>query len=67
MCLSVWVDLVGNLWKKVGKIINSWHFRGLDFSVMASVSILAITWPFLIRFELFKLLVKLDFKEHQTS
>ena len=28
---------------KVGKIINSGHFRGLDFSVMASVSILAIT------------------------
>ena len=29
--------------EKVGKIISSWHFRGLDFSVMASVSILAIT------------------------
>ena len=29
--------------KKLGKIINSRHFRGLDFSVMASVSILAIT------------------------
>ena len=29
--------------EKVGKIINSRHFRGLDFFVMASVSILAIT------------------------
>ena len=29
--------------EKVGKVINSRHFRGLDFSVMASVSILAIT------------------------
>ena len=28
--------------EKVGKIINSRHFRGLDFSVMASVSILNI-------------------------
>ena len=53
--------------EKVGKIINSGHFRGLDFSVLASVSILAITCSFLIRFERFELLVKLDFKEHQTS
>ena len=29
--------------EKVGKIISSGHFRGLDFSSMASVSILAIT------------------------
>ena len=29
--------------EKVGKIINPRHFRGLDFSVMASISILAIT------------------------
>ena len=29
--------------EKVGKIISSGHFRGLDFYVMASVSILAIT------------------------
>ena len=29
--------------EKVGTNINSRHFRGLDFSVMASVSILAIT------------------------
>ena len=29
--------------EKVGKIINSRYFRVLDFSVMASVSILAIT------------------------
>ena len=27
----------------VGKIINSGHFRGLDFSIMVNVSILAIT------------------------
>ena len=29
--------------EKVGKIINSGYFRGLDFSIIASVSILAIT------------------------
>ena len=29
--------------EKGGKIISSGHFRGLDFSVMANVSILAIT------------------------
>ena len=43
MCLSVGVDLVGKLWKKVGKIINSGHFRGMDFSILTSVSILTIT------------------------
>ena len=37
--------------EKVGKIINSGHFRGLDFSVLTSVSILTITCSFLIRFE----------------
>ena len=37
--------------EKVGKIINSGHFRGLDFSVIANVSILAITWSFLLRIE----------------
>ena len=37
--------------EKVGKIINSGHFRGLDFSIMASVSILAITWSFLLQIE----------------
>ena len=51
MCLSVGVNLVGNLWKKVGKIINSGHFRGLDFFILTSVSILAITCSFLIQFE----------------
>ena len=51
MCLSVGVDLVGNLWKKVVKIINFGHFRGLDFFVLTSVSILAITCSFFIRFE----------------
>ena len=29
--------------KIVGKIINSRHLRGLNFSIMANVSILAIT------------------------
>ena len=36
-------------------------------SILDSVRILAITWSFLIRFELFKLLIKLAFKENQTS
>ena len=31
-----------------------------------SVSILTITWPFLIRFECFKWLVKLDFKDNKS-
>ena len=43
MFLSIGIDLVGNLMEKVGKIINSRHLRGLNFSIMASVSILAIT------------------------
>ena len=37
--------------EKVEKIINSGHFRGLDFSILTSVSILAIPFSFLIRFE----------------
>ena len=37
--------------EKVGKIINSGHFRGLDFSILTSVSMFAITCSFLIRFE----------------
>ena len=43
---------------------------GTEFSVPVpnvmfwiNISILAITWPFLIRFECFKCLVKLEFKE----
>ena len=36
--------------EKVGKIINSGHFQGLEFSVLTSVSILAITCSFLIQF-----------------
>ena len=40
--------------EKVGKIINSGHFRGLNFSIMASVSILDITWSFMLQIELFK-------------
>ena len=43
MCVwNIGIDLVGNLWKK-WENHNSGHSRGLDFSVMASVSILAIT------------------------
>ena len=34
--------------EKVGKIINSGHFRGLDFLLWPSVSILTITWSFLL-------------------
>ena len=34
--------------EKVGKIINSGHFQGLDFSILPSVNILAITCSFLI-------------------
>ena len=36
--------------EKVGTIINSGHFQGLEFSVLTRVSILAITCSFLIRF-----------------
>ena len=36
--------------EKVGKIINSGHFQGLEFSVLTSVSILAITCSFIIQF-----------------
>ena len=36
--------------EKVGKIINSGHFQGLEFSVLTSVSILAIKCSFLIQF-----------------
>ena len=36
---------------------------GTDCSILTSVRILTITCSFLIRFELFKLLVKLEFKE----
>ena len=38
----------------------------LCFSVLTSFRILAITCSFQIRFELFKLLVKIYFKETQT-
>ena len=36
-------------------------------SILTSVCILAITCSFLIRFELFKWIIKLDFKENETS
>ena len=39
----------------------------LCFSILTSVRIFAITCSFIIRFELFKFLVKLDFNENQTS
>ena len=38
----------------------------LCFVVLTSFRILAITCSFLIRFELFKLLIKIGFKEKQT-
>ena len=40
---------------------------GTHCSILTSVPILAITWSFLIRFECLKFLVKLDFKENETS
>ena len=44
MCLSIGIDLVGNLWKKNGENHKFWVFSWAGFfSVMASVSILAIT------------------------
>ena len=42
MGLSVWVELVGNLWKKWGRSFILGIFVGW-ISCMASVSILAIT------------------------
>ena len=39
---------------------------GTHCSILTSVRMLAITWSFLIRFESFKFLIKLDFKENQT-
>ena len=36
--------------EKMGKIINSGHYQGLEFSVLTSVSILAITCSFFIQF-----------------
>ena len=43
MGLSVWVELVGNLWKKNGEDHKLWAFSWARLSVMASFSILAIT------------------------
>ena len=34
--------------EKMGKIINSGHFRGLDFSILTNVSIFAIPCSFRI-------------------
>ena len=46
MCVwNIGIDLVG----KSGENHNSGHSRGLDFSVMASVSILTITLSLLLR------------------
>ena len=36
--------------EKVEKIINSGHFQGLEFYILTSVSILALTYSFLIQF-----------------
>ena len=40
---------------------------GTHCSILTSVRILAITWSFVIRFERFKFLIKLDFNKNQTS
>ena len=72
---------MGNFWGLV-PVTNSmvpvpyWFWStgtGTEFSVpvpnvlfRTSVSVLAITWSFIIQFECFKLLVKLDFKENKT-
>ena len=39
---------------------------GTHCSILDSIHILAITCSFLIRFQLFKLIIELDFKENQT-
>ena len=40
---------------------------GTPCSILTSVCILVITYSFLIRFELLKWIIKLNFKENQTS
>ena len=59
--------------KKNGKETHSGHFLGSSlgtgnalFSVSTNFRILIITCSFLIRFEGFKWLIKLDFKENHT-
>ena len=71
------VDVGSNTWKKGRKthILGIFgghvpvHVRNMCntlCSISTSFRILAITYSFLIRFELFKWLIKLDFKENQT-
>ena len=52
------------LWAKIQGTVSVQEM--LRFSVSTSFRILFITCSFLIRFELFKFLVKIDFKENQT-
>ena len=47
-------------------VLSTGTGTGTHCSILSSVSILAITSSFLILFECFKFLVKLDFKENQT-
>ena len=67
------VELDGKIWKEMQKSPHSGHFLGsslgigmLCFSILTSFRILAITYSFQIRFEWFKFLVKIDFKENKT-
>ena len=75
------MDLGENIWKNRRKTHILGKIRGpvpvqvrvvpvqivFYFAVLTSVRILTIPFSFLIRFELFKLQVKIDFKENQTS
>ena len=63
-----------NLEKKMQKSPHSGHFLGSSlgtgnalFYVSTNFRILTITCSFLLRFELFKFLVKIDFKENHTD
>ena len=68
----IWIielNWVGKYGKNMQKSPHSGHFMGSNlgtgnalFSVSTNFLILTITCSFLIRFELFKFLVKIDFK-----
>ena len=74
----IWIATYGKmeekhtLWANFGDLYR-YTFRPVlvqvmfCFSISTSVRIWAITFSFLIRFELFKLMVKTNFKENQTS
>ena len=72
MCLKYRVKLGSKVWKNVRKTHILGNFRVMVhvvpcFSVSTRFRILAITYSFIIQFECFKLVVKIDFKENQTS